>query len=90
MQTLTSQYNLQELHNLILTAVDNAGNNGVLFISETAFFDNSNGTLFLTHFKEVDGKNYETSRKELDPYNLYLLFDLFENVVDEHLIRKDD
>ena len=89
MNTLTSQYNVSELYDLVSETVINAGSGGVMFITETDMIENENGRLYISHFKEIKGENYVVSRKEIDPYTLYLLFDLFENAIDEHLIRKE-
>lgn len=89
MNTLTSQYNASELYDLVSETVVNAGSGGVMFVTETDIITHENGRLYILHTKEIKGENFEISRKEIDPYTLYLLFDLFENAIDEHLIRKE-
>lgn len=88
MQTLTSQHTVNSLYNLIMETVENAGNLGTLFLTETDYFYIENGELFLAHTKEFEGVNHEVSRKKIKPYELYLLFDLFENVIDEHRMKE--
>ena len=91
MRTLTSQYTVQGLYDLIKETVKDAGNQGTLFMTETDLFSVENEKLFLLHVKEYEKFNHVISRKELDPYALYLLFDLFENVVYNHrLIKKEN
>lgn len=87
METLTSQYTVEELYILMLETVDNAGSRGVMFITDTDIFEVDEGVLYLTHLKEHKNVNHVISRKEIEPYALYLLVDLFENAFDEHLIR---
>lgn len=89
MATLTSQYTVQELYELMKETVKNAGNGGIMFLTETDFFDIENGRLQLVHIKEYEGVSHVISRKKIEPYTLYLLVDLFENAIDEHLIRMD-
>lgn len=89
MDTLTSQYTVSELYDLVSETIYNAGNEGVMFVTETDIIEHENGRLYISHLKENKGTYHTVSKKEIDPYTLYLLFDLFENTVDEHLFRKE-
>lgn len=85
MQTLTSHYSAQELYELTKETVEWNGNEGVFSVTETDFFEVEENKLFLTRLKERESIHQVVSRKELEPHDLYLLFEMFENVVDAHL-----
>lgn len=91
MDTLTSQYTPLELYELILHTIKNSGNGGEVFLtSQSDLFEIKDNQIWLSKLKEVDSVQYEVSTKQLEMYDLYLLFELFENVIDEHLIQKEE
>lgn len=91
MNTLTSKYTPTELYELILWTIKDSGNGGEAFISSTNdLFVVEDDEIFITKLNEVDGVQYTTSKKKLELYDLYLMFELFENVIDADKYPNED
>lgn len=84
MSTLTSKYTPTELYELILWTIKNSGNGGDVFLTSTNDLIEvvDNEVFIITLSQKVDGEQYVTSRKQVKLYDLYLLFELFENAID--------
>lgn len=90
--TITSQYTPLELYELTTDTIKNIGsgtNNAILTINEDVI-SIQNGSILIETIKEVGNSRYVISEKRLGMYDLYLLFELFENVVDEHLNQNEE
>lgn len=77
----------KELHEFTKETVRDAGQGGALLMNDTDLFVIEDEKLFLIRTIECKGINHEISRAELDPNTLYLLFDLFENVIYNHQLQ---
>ena len=80
---------VNSLYNLITATVEDGGNLGILFLTKTDYFYIENGELFLAKYPEIEGVNHEVSRKKIKPYELYSMFDLFENDINEYFMKKE-
>lgn len=89
MRTLTSQMSEKELHEFTKQTVRDAGEGGALLMNDNDLFIIEGEKLFLVKTKEYENINHEISRTELEPDTLYLLFDLFENVIYNHQLEKN-
>lgn len=92
LDTLTSQYTPTELYDLTTDTIGNVGsgsNNAMLTSSEDIISIQKNGSICIEIIKEVDNQRYVISEKQLEMYDLYLLFELFENVYDNHLFKEE-
>lgn len=91
LDTLTSRYTPTSLYNLTTDTIMNMGsgsNNAILTINDDVISIQRNGSILIQTIKEVDGERYIISEKQLEMYDLYLLFELFENVYDNHLFKE--
>lgn len=89
MRTLTSQMSEKELYEFTKETVRDAGQGGALLMNENDLFIIEDEKLILVRTKEFEGMNHEVSRIELDPDTLYLLLDLFENVIYNHQLQTE-
>lgn len=92
LNTLTSQYTPSELYKLITDTIEGSGSGGdaILTNSGDVFSIQKDGSIFLEVIKKVDGERLIVSKKRLKMYEAYQLFELFENVYDNHLMRKEN
>jgi hypothetical protein len=89
-ETLTSRFTPSELYDLTTDTLKNIGsgaNNAMLTINEDVI-SIQNGSIFIETIKEVGNSRYVISEKRLGMYELYQLFELFENTYDNFLDKE--
>jgi len=92
LDTLTSRYTPTSLYDLTTDTIMNMGsgsNNAMLTNNEDIISIQRNGSILFQTIKEIDGERYVISEKQLEMYDLYSLFELFENVYDNHLFKEE-